>query len=254
MRSKTKNKLFVWSLFWTLIPLEFKKSPPPSWNAIRSLIRKKWNFNQNSKSDIEITAAAVHGPLIATCKHSASPFQKHRPWTPHGLPGAGTAWWKWAASVIQRAIKVSKFGHRVRETFWRESLLWKVSWWCNFLLCTKLRLSWNLVDVCYKSVTANETQAACATQAALRGPGATLETCIFLHMRENSPEERRGNVMILTISHFLNVFFLTRGSGNRWSHLISWVSSLSFPSDQIPQPHRIISCLDSVITSFYQLP
>lgn len=63
--------------------------------------------------------------------------------------------------------------------FWREAFHRKLSWWGNFLLCSKLRLSWNLVEVTavgYKSVSSNETQG-----AAIRCfNGATVETCIFV--------------------------------------------------------------------------
>lgn len=145
---KTKQKLFICHLFWTINPFEFNRcilQETPLWSAILRLIINKLDFNHNSKNDMQITAVAVQGPLIVI--YSTSSFKN----TNHeclkaALSRARQAWWLSKMSHFRNS-KCSKGLETLsdrRGVFWRETLHGKLSWWCNFLLCRKLRLSLNL--------------------------------------------------------------------------------------------------------------
>ncbi len=164
---KTKYKLLNYNLFWTINPFEFKRyilKETPLWRAILRLIRNKWDFSQNSKNDMEITAVRVLGPLIVI--YSTSSFKN----TDHeclkaALSKARQTWWmsKMSCFCNSKCSKGLETLSDRRGVFWRETLHRKLSWWWNFLLSSKLRLSWNLVEVTAlgsKPVTSNETQGA----------------------------------------------------------------------------------------------
>lgn len=142
MLEKKKNSC---NLFWTIKPFEFKRcilQETPLWSALLRLIRNKLDFNQNSKSDMEITTATVQGPLIVI--YAASRFKNtDDECLKAALPRAGQMWWMSKMSHVcnSKCSKGSEIHLDSRGVFWRETLHRKLSWWCYFLLCSKLRLS-----------------------------------------------------------------------------------------------------------------